>query len=90
MLFRSRAAEYNILLYAFPSYLTHVLQPLDVGIFQPYKHWHCEAVHTAIQNLDLVYNLRSFIRDLLKIREQTFKASTITHAFKKAGVWPID
>ena len=27
------ASEYNIHLYAFPSHLTHILQPLDVGIF---------------------------------------------------------
>ena len=31
------AEEYNIILFAFPSHLTHILQPLDVGIFQPYK-----------------------------------------------------
>lgn len=48
------AAEHNILIYAFPSHLTHILQPLDVGIFQPYKHWHREAVHSAIRNLDRV------------------------------------
>lgn len=30
------------------------------------------------------------MRDLSTIREQTFKESTITHAFAKAGVWPID
>ena len=27
------AREYNIIVYAFPSHLTHVLQPLDVGVF---------------------------------------------------------
>ena len=32
------ASENNILIYAFPSHLTHILQPLNVGIFQPYKH----------------------------------------------------
>ena len=32
------AREHNILIYAFPLHLTHVLQPLDVGVFQPYKH----------------------------------------------------
>jgi hypothetical protein len=32
------AVENNILIYTFPSHLTHVLQPLDVGVFQPYKH----------------------------------------------------
>ena len=34
------AEAYNIIIYTFPSHLTHVLQPLDVGVFQPYKHWH--------------------------------------------------
>jgi hypothetical protein len=84
-----RAKEHNIHLYAFPSHLTHILQPLDVGIFQPYKHWHKEAVHSAVRNFDLEYTLRSFMRDLPKIREQTFKESTIIHAFIKAGIWPV-
>jgi hypothetical protein len=84
------ASDNNIHLYAFPSHLTHILQPLDVGIFHPYKHYHKEAVHTAIQNLDLEYNLSSFMRDLPKIRQDTFKEQTIIHAFAKAGVWPVD
>jgi hypothetical protein len=83
------AEKSNIHIYSFPSHLTHILQPLDVGIFQPYKHWHKEAVHTAVWNLDLEYTLQSFMRDLPKIREQTFKESTIIHAFQKAGVWPV-
>ena len=83
------AAESKIIIYTFPSHLTHILQPLDVGIFQPYKHWHREAVLTAIRDMDLEYTLRSFMRDLSHIREQTFKESTIIHAFQKAGVWPV-
>src|SRR5258706_1827171 len=39
-----RAAQANITLYAFPSHLTHAMQPLDVGDFQPYKHWHKKAI----------------------------------------------
>jgi hypothetical protein len=34
-LFQLKAAEHHIKLFYFPSHLTHVLQPLDVGIFQP-------------------------------------------------------
>ena len=33
-----KATASNIHLYPFPGYLTHVLQPLDVGVFQLYKH----------------------------------------------------
>ncbi|KFZ23545.1 hypothetical protein V502_01970 [Pseudogymnoascus sp. VKM F-4520 (FW-2644)] len=78
-------AKSNILIYTFPSHLTHILQLLDIGIFQPYKHWHREAVLKAIRDMDLDYNLSSFIRDLLNIKEQTFKESTIISAFRKAG-----
>ncbi|KFY10587.1 hypothetical protein V492_04923 [Pseudogymnoascus sp. VKM F-4246] len=83
------AAAYSIIIYTFPSHLTHVLQPLDVGIFQPYKHYHREAVLTAIRDMDITYDLCSFTRDLTWIREQTFKESTIRSAFQKAGIWPI-
>jgi DDE superfamily endonuclease len=87
---RIRAAECNIHLYNLPSHLTHVLQPLDVGVFRPYKHWHQDAVQTAIRNLDLDYTISSFIRDLPSIRSNTFKVSTVQHAFKNSGIWPID
>lgn len=46
-------------------------------------------MHALIRSLDLEYNLYSFMRDLLAIRRQTLKESTITHAFAKAGIWPI-
>ena len=60
-----------------------------VTIFQPYKHYYKEAVLKAIRDLDLDYNISSFIRDLPYIRKQTFKESTIVSAFQKAAMWPI-
>jgi DDE superfamily endonuclease len=53
--FKAIAAENNIILYKFPPHLTHILQPLDVGCFQPYKHWHSQAVHHAIRTLQPRY-----------------------------------
>ena len=84
------AAEHQIFPFALPSHLTHIMQPLDVGIFQPYKHWHKVAVQTAIRSLDLQYNISSFLRDLPKIRVDTFKVRTVVHAFENAGMWPVD
>jgi hypothetical protein len=80
---------HNIHLYPFPSYLTHVLQPLNVGVFQPYKHWYKKAVQHAMHNLDLDYNVASFMRDIQEIRAKTFKKGTIHSAFQKAGMWLI-
>ena len=48
----------------FHAHLTHVMQPLDVGVFQPYKHWHNVAIQLAMERLDFDYNISSFLRDL--------------------------
>jgi hypothetical protein len=55
-------AAKHIILYAFPPHLTHVLQRLDVGVFQPYKYWHRQAVLRAIREMDITYNLPLFMR----------------------------
>jgi hypothetical protein len=39
----------NIILYFLPLHTSHLLQPLDVGVFQAYKHWHSEAIKDATQ-----------------------------------------
>ena len=37
----------NIHPFALPPHTSHILQPLDVVLFQPYKHWHAQAVDQA-------------------------------------------
>jgi hypothetical protein len=49
--FQEIAYKNNVILLQFPAHLTHILQPLDVGVFGPYKHWHTEAIHTALRTL---------------------------------------
>ncbi|CZT46954.1 uncharacterized protein RSE6_07469 [Rhynchosporium secalis] len=39
-LFTYKLAQNHIKAFWFPSYLTHILQPLDVGIFRPWKHFY--------------------------------------------------
>ena len=87
--FQLKAAENHIKLFFFPSHLTHVLQPLDVGIFQPWKHYHDLAVQRALHSLDFEYSITSFFRDLTSIRQQTMQKHTIMNAFKNSGMWPV-
>ena len=42
-----------------------------------------------MRNLDLDYNIASFMQDLTEISAETFKMRTIHSAFEKAGIWPI-
>jgi len=65
------------------------MQPLDVGVFQPYKHWHDKAIQDALAGFSLEYNIQSFLHDLPTIQANIFKKGTIRHAFKKSGMWPI-
>lgn len=84
-----RAAEHHIALMVFPSHLTHALQPLDVGIFRPWKHYHNKAIQNAIRSLDYDYTITSFFRDLSSICQQTLKPHTIINSFKESGMWPV-
>ncbi|RFU30219.1 hypothetical protein B7463_g6116, partial [Scytalidium lignicola] len=78
------ATQNHVVPFPFPAHLTYCMQPLDVGVFQPYKHWHNKAVQSATESLDFEYTISSFFRDLSEIRQKTFTRSTIQNAFKKA------
>jgi hypothetical protein len=86
--FQIKAQSNHILPFYFPSHLTHALQPLDVGIFRPWKHFHSLAIQSALRSLDFEYTMTSFMRDLTSIREQTMKYHTIRNAFQESGIWP--
>ena len=87
--FQLKATENHIKLLYFPSHLTHALQPLDVGVFRPWKHYHSLAVQAALRSLDFNYTISSFFRDLVSIRKQTMQYHTIVNAFKDSGMWPV-
>jgi len=87
--FQLKAAENHIKLFWFPSHLTHILQPLDVGIFRPWKHYHSMAIQSALRSLDFEYTVTSFFRDLTTIRKQTMQKHTILNSFKESGMWPV-
>jgi DDE superfamily endonuclease len=45
--FKQLANDHNIILVRYPPHLIYLMQPLDVGCFQSYKHWHNRAVHVT-------------------------------------------
>lgn len=48
------------------------------------------AIQDALLEFNTKYSLSRFLGDLTKIRDHTFKKSTIQHAFKKLGMWPLN
>jgi hypothetical protein len=87
--FKLKAIENHILPFYFPSHLTHILQPLDVGIFRLWKHFHDLVIQAALRSLDFDYTISSFFRDITSIRKQTMKYHTIINSFKDSGIWPV-
>jgi hypothetical protein len=82
-------ANYNhILPYPLIPHSSHFMQPCDVGLFGPYKHWHNVKLNKAVAKLDVEYHLKTFLKDLPWIRAQTFKKDTIRSAFRKSGIYP--
>jgi len=88
--FLAYAEAHNICTLGLPAHTTHILQPLDVVVFQPLKYYHSRAVAEATRTGCTHFNKLEFLAAITSIRAQTFKASTIKSAFKKTGLYPFD
>ena len=80
----------NIILFKLPPHSTHLTQPLDVGIFQPLKHWHSEAIDDSIRMGEADFNRLDFLAAFRRFHTQAFKPSSIISAWKKVGLMPYD
>lgn len=82
--------EHSIISFCLPPHTTHILQPLDVGLFQPFKHYHGREVEAAARNLDTEYARSEFLAKLSWIRKQTFTKSNIKSAWRRSGLVPFN
>lgn len=86
----SYAKENGIVLVTFAPHCTHKLQPLDVGVFGPFK-----TKLNIAQNDWLTNNPGKTIRihnlpSLTKIAfVESFSVKNIVNAFAKPGIWPF-
>jgi hypothetical protein len=88
--FLTMPEEHNIIVCALPPHATHLLQPLDVKVFQQCKHFHQKAIDESIRSYDVEYKLRTFLSDLPKIRRQSLTQRTILSGWKASGLWPVN
>jgi hypothetical protein len=73
-----------------PPHLTHLLQPLDVAVFQPLKHYQAKALDTIIRDGCAHITKLEFLAYIQQIRTQASKDSTVKSAFKKTGIHPFN
>ena len=82
--------DHKIILFFLPPHSSHRLQPLDVGVFSAYKHWHSEWVYDATVSGYEKITKNDFLSAIAQIRQKTFKPSTIKLGFRLTGLWPIN
>jgi hypothetical protein len=80
----------NIIPFCLPPHSTHLLQPLDVAVFQPYKHFHAIVIENAVRAGVYNWGKDDFLAAQPWIKKQAFKKSTIKNAFKYTGIYPLD
>lgn len=82
--------DHKIKVVAIPLYTTYLLQPLDICVFQPLKHWHSETVNEAVQNGNETFSKVKFLNAFNSFCRKAFKESTICSAWKKTGLIPYN
>jgi hypothetical protein len=82
--------EHKIIPFCLPPHTTHFLQPLDVAVFQPYKHWHALEVDSATRTGCTDFTRIKFLNVLHQIRQKTFKEQTILRGWRVTGLIPYN
>ena len=88
--FLDYATEHNIVLFRLPPHSTHKTQPLDVGCFQPFKHYHSEAVDHSVRQGNSEFGKLDFLSAFQEMHDLTFTKSTIVSAWKHTGLVPFN
>jgi DDE superfamily endonuclease/Tc5 transposase DNA-binding domain len=78
----------QIHIFYLPPYTSYILQPLDVVLFQPFKHYHGKAVDYASRTGCGDFNKLEFLAAISSIRRQTFKKNSILSSFRQCGLVP--
>ncbi len=85
------AAEEEVILFALPPNTTHLSQPLDKGVFGPFKvHWRQVCHDYRVSQPGRVINIYSFNSLLSKAWMKSMTAINIINGFKTTGIYPLN
>jgi chaperonin cofactor prefoldin len=73
-----------------PLHTSHILQPLDVVLFQPFKHFHAKAVDHTTRTGCSHFDKLEFLAAITSIQKETFKKTSILSAFREYGLIPYN
>ncbi len=85
------ATENEVILFTLPPNTTHLSQPLDKGVFGPFKaHWKLVCHDYLVSHPGQVINTYNFVRLFSKAWIESMTASNIATGFAITGIYPLD
>lgn len=85
------AKDNGIVIVTFPPHCSHRLQPLDIGIYGPFKSYLKVAFNDFMaSNPGKVINIYNIPRLVRTAYEVSFTHKNIVSSFKKPGIWPLN
>ncbi|KJZ67993.1 hypothetical protein HIM_09030 [Hirsutella minnesotensis 3608] len=87
--FAEYCIKFDIIIAILPPHSTHIMQPLDVGVFQPLKIAHQKALRKTLADGHLAYSRSDFLRAFQKVYETGFTRHNIIASFEKTGLYPV-
>lgn len=88
---RDAAIAHNIALYILPPHTTHMLQPLDVGVFGPLQNnWLFRCTELQELSPDDGLHRRDVVREYLQVREESVTERLVKAAWRKTGLEPLN
>ena len=86
ILFYNLATKNKIVLFRVLPHSIYLTQPLNIGVFWPFKHYHTDAIDKAIWLRDKKFGKLEFLAAFQLCRNQIFRLTTICHIFKSTGL----
>ncbi|KAK5991832.1 MFS-type transporter clz9-like protein [Cladobotryum mycophilum] len=80
--------EFDIVVAVFPSHSTHILQPLDVGVFQPLKNSQQKVIRSMLQSSFFNFSRLDFLTSFKRTYDNGFTKHNIISGFEKSGIYP--
>ncbi|XP_052219882.1 uncharacterized protein LOC127837083 isoform X2 [Dreissena polymorpha] len=86
-----KAIARGIELYRLVPNATHLMQPLDKGVFGPLKsRWHMVSRKYMRENPGKCIGKEVFAQKLTEAYLQFYKPITVINSFKSSGIYPVD
>ena len=81
---------YDIVLGFFPAHATHLLQPLDVGVFQPMKKAHMSLMQSKMLGGGATFSRADFVFGLNEMINTAFTERHISIGYRYTGLYPYN